>query len=215
MNNRYHSIINTATVAVGALLVPLLSIGTSVSTWGLHLTALILMAIVLAAMNLQWQQRWLLLMAGVLAIVGSFANWTLLPLAIAQIVLALLITTQDMQPPLKATSLIAQIAFLQVLITMAGTQVLTRTFIMQLIFTTIPFIVAAWSSKLPVWLTAIIIVALAATGYFLQVLTILVALLTIIWALLPLRLPEKMPTWYWALAVPVLGFVLQLTILHG
>lgn len=136
-------------------------------------------------MNMHWQEKWLLVAAAILAIIGSAGNWTLLPLAAAQVLLALLINTQDMQTPLRATSMIAQSAFLQVLITMAGSQIITRTFLFQLLFTTVPFIIAAWGSELPLPLTAILVVGVGVAGYFTQTLTLLVTLLIIIWRCYP------------------------------
>lgn len=215
MEKSYTRILNSLAVALGALLMPLVNLGPGSTSWGMHLLALIALAIVLAAMNMHWQEKWLLVAAAILAIIGSAGNWTLLPLAVAQVLLALLINTQDMQTPLRATSMIAKSAFLQVLITMAGSQIITRTFLFQLLFTTVPFIIAAWGSELPLPLTAILVVGVGVAGYFTQTLTLLVTLLIIIWALLPVRVYSRMPAWYWTGAVPIIGFLLHLTILHG
>ncbi len=215
MKKSYAPVINTLVVLFGGLLVPLITFGAGVTTWGLALTALVLFTIVIAAMNLEWEQKWFLLSATVLAILGSTTNWRLLPLALAQVGLAFLTTTQDMQPPFKASCMIAQAAFLQVLLTMAGSQVLTRGFLLRLVFTALPFIIASWSAKMPVWLTAILVVGVTAAGYFTQTLTLIAALLTIIWALLPIRITERMPSWYWAAGFPVIATILYLTLIHG
>ncbi|WP_127848501.1 hypothetical protein [Lacticaseibacillus hulanensis] len=215
MLKSYEKIMSTAAVALGALTIPLLNFGAGATTWGLQLTALVLLALLVAAMNMQWREKWLLVAAAILAVIGSSANWMLLPLAAAQVLLALLVTTQAMPAPLRATAMIGQAAFLQVLLTMAGSQILSHSFLLQLLFTAIPFIVASWSGKMPIWLTAVLVVGLAVAGYFTQTLTLLVALVIIILALLPIRSADRMPAWYWAIAFPIAQVVLQLSLLHG
>lgn len=214
MNKQIVNIMNAVAVGLGALLVPLITLS-GAGTWNFHFTILIIMVLVIAALNLRWQTPWLLGAAAVLAVVGSSANWTLLPLALAQLLLAFLATTQDTSTPLRATMLIAQAAFLQVLLTMTSTAILSKTFLLQLLFTTLPFIIAAWSSKLPLLVTVALVIIIVGAGYFTQTLTLLAALIAIIWALLPMRNAARIPAWYWACGLPVIGLILQLGMLHG
>ncbi|WP_179396290.1 hypothetical protein [Lacticaseibacillus absianus] len=142
----------TASAAAQLLILPLLLNRTQLTQLTLSTWALIAMALCLAWVNVSRDLRGLL-PALVLAGIGAWGTWRLLPLALAQIALAALLASQNLQKPLALSGWQLEVAFVQLLLLAQLNQLITPQALLAVTFVTLPPLVAQWTPHLPWWAT--------------------------------------------------------------
>ena len=194
---------------------PLLLIGPANLNWRLQLVAATLLPLCLALAQARIWPAPLLGLAALLGLITCSAQWTLLPLVLAQRVLAWLLSTQSLTPPLAASVWLIECFFLQVTLTTVASQVIDLTALIDLALVMLPFLISIWAKSLPGWLDVIAIILVAGVGMYLQHLTLLSALAIVLLAVVvstrshPLR-----PLWVNAAALAT-GLIIIATRLHG
>lgn len=184
-------------------------------TWSWPLGWALAMTLALALMHPLKQVAWgcgLGLVFGVLACIGQ---WRLLPLVIAQVGLAYLLSTQALKPRWQATLWFIQVYFNQTLLLVVLMHVLTPMSLLVLALLSLPFILAMWSDQLPIWGVLAALLAVIAVGYWTQQLTLIAAgCLLVIPCLISPRVTPMRPIVYdWASIIMIVIF--NLTRLHG
>lgn len=198
-----------------ALTYPILSVGSSHLVWSLSFVALIVLTACVALMQMQWHYQILAGIGLVAALLASYGQWVLLPLLLAQIGLALILSTQQLEDDLNVSGLLLIAGFMQVAVTMSQSHVLTHTFLLDLAFQLLPFILAAFARRMPSLMLAIGELVIIIAAYAAQRFTIVTALACIVLALLPLKRKQAWWPAYWLAAALIVGVVLHLTMLHG
>ncbi|WP_054651280.1 hypothetical protein [Lacticaseibacillus pantheris] len=143
-------ILSTIALAGLSITYPILAGGTGGFVWSFQLVALVILAVVIAAVQLDWRPGWLAIVGIIPAIIGAFNQWTILPLALALLGLTYIISTQTMLHEIRTTLLIVLAGFTQIMLTMADTHVLQSSYLTALILMLIPFVVGVWSKYLHV-----------------------------------------------------------------
>lgn len=206
------------TTLVGFLqlcVLPLFLSGWQNLSWHVTLIALLITALMISAAA---NQLWPLpaLGIGVIAsVVVAWHNWLLLPLLIAQLLLALVLGTQRLSLRVMLTLWTVQVVFVQVAFLLAVTHVLPLTTIEDLLLISVPFMISLWADQLPAWVDLGLIVLLAIVGFWLQRLTIISAIAML---LLPTALNVKrvQPRLLWYQLAPLAAAcVMIITRLHG
>lgn len=198
-----------------ALTYPLLSVGSSHLVWGMSFVALIVLTACIALMQLRWHYQILAGVALLAALFASYGQWVLLPLLLAQIGLALILGTQQLEDDFNVSGLLLMAGFMQVAVTMDQSHVLTHTFLLDLAFQLLPFILAAFARRMPSLMLAIGELVIIVVAYAAQRFTIITALACIVLTLLPLKRKQAWWPAYWLGSALILGLVLHLTMLHG
>ncbi|MFD1392296.1 hypothetical protein ACFQ3L_01660 [Lacticaseibacillus jixianensis] len=107
-----------------------------------------------------------------LAVIGSSSQWALLPLALAQIGLGVLLTTQKMSPHLAISGWLIETTFLQILLSASLTQGLTVMAPVVYTLLNALLLLAVWADRLPLWVLAGLVLVGLGTGYWLQQITL-------------------------------------------
>lgn len=179
------------------------------------LIALLALILVMAGLANFAKPLWWTVAALILAVISSSANWTLLPLALAQIGLGLLLATQKMSPLLKASGWQLEVLFLQLLLSASITHGLTTTaLIINCLFAAL-MLLLIWAERLPFAATLILLVAILGIGFWQQQFTLLFALIALACSgILTVRHWAKQPGVI-AWTQIILSALLYLVRLHG
>ncbi|WKF85365.1 hypothetical protein [Lacticaseibacillus pantheris] len=208
-------ILSTIALAGLSITYPILAGGTGGFVWSFQLVALVILAVVIAAVQLDWRPGWLAIVGIIPAIIGAFNQWTILPLALALLGLTYIISTQTMLHEIRTTLLIVLAGFTQIMLTMADTHVLQSSYLTALILMLIPFVVGVWSEYLPMWATSLAIFIICIAGFMLQHLTIIVVVAIMVLALVPLRRRRDWWSAYWLAAAWVTSILMTVSFIHG
>ncbi|KRL86724.1 hypothetical protein FC50_GL000546 [Lacticaseibacillus pantheris DSM 15945 = JCM 12539 = NBRC 106106] len=208
-------ILSTIALAGLSITYPILAGGTGGFVWSFQLVALVILAVVIAAVQLDWRPGWLAIVGIIPAIIGAFNQWTILPLALALLGLTYIISTQTMLHEIRTTLLIVLAGFTQIMLTMADTHVLQSSYLTALILMLIPFVVGVWSKYLPMWATSLAIFIICIAGFMLQHLTIIVVVAIMVLALVPLRRRRDWWSAYWLAAAWVTSILMTVSFIHG
>lgn len=208
-------ILSTIALAGLSITYPILAGGTGGFVWSFQLVALVILAVVIAAVQLDWRPGWLDIVGIIPAIIGAFNQWTILPLALALLGLTYIISTQTMLHEIRTTLLIVLAGFTQIMLTMADTHVLQSSYLTALILMLIPFVVGVWSEYLPMWATSLAIFIICIAGFMLQHLTIIVVVAIMVLALVPLRRRRDWWSAYWLAAAWVTSILMTVSFIHG
>ena len=208
-------ILSTIALAGLSITYPILAGGTGGFVWSFQLVALVILAVVIAAVQLDWRPGWLAIVGIIPAIIGAFNQWTILPLALALLGLTYIISTQTMLHEIRTTLLIVLAGFTQIMLTMADTHVLQSSYLTALILMLIPFVVGVWSEYLPMWATSFAIFIICIAGFMLQHLTIIVVVAIMVLALVPLRRRRDWWPAYWLAAAWVTSILMTVSFIHG
>ncbi|WP_461227453.1 hypothetical protein [Lacticaseibacillus suihuaensis] len=197
-----------------ALAMPLL-LGRTGLTWPTLTTWALLMLALATGLALALERPWPLAAAALLAIIGCWGSWSLLPLALAQIGLAWLVVTQKLSMRLTTTGWLVITAFLQLLLFAKLDTVLTLAAVTAVGAVTLPAGLALWSREWPVWVLVLLQAVLAVLTAYLQVFTLPTAAVALILGIaLDPRL-RKWPAWAYT-ALPLLLALLNVyTHFHG
>lgn len=198
-----------------ALTYPIISVGSANLLWNANFIAIIILAACVAAMQMRWHVKILAGIALLAALIASSGQWILLPLLLAQIGLALIISTQSLPDDVTVSGMLLVAGFVQVAVTMCQSHVLTHTFLLDLAFQLLPFILAAFALRMPSMMLAIGELVIIITAYAAQRFTILTALICIVLALLPLKRKQAWWPAYWLCGALIVGLALHFTMLHG
>ncbi|WP_155286268.1 hypothetical protein [Lacticaseibacillus zhaodongensis] len=198
-----------------AVVAPILAIGGSHLVWSVNFIALLALCVLLAAMLLQKHVAILAGAALVCAIIASSGQWILLPLVVAQIGLAWIISTQSLTHPVQVSGLLILAAFMQVALTMTESHVLTSTFLLDLGFGLLPFILAAFARQLPLPVIGLGEIVIVVAAYVAQRFTLIPAFVTILWTLLPAKRKRDWPEYYWLGGALLVSILVHLSMLHG
>lgn len=208
-------ILSTIALAGLSITYPILAGGTGGFVWSFQLVALVILAVIIAAVQLDWRSGWLAIAGIIPAIVGAFNQWTILPLALALLGLTYIISTQTMLHEIRTTLLIVLAGFTQIMLTMADTHVLQSSYLTALILMLTPFVVGVWSEYLPMWATSLAIFIICIAGFMLQHLTIIVVVAIMVLALVPLRRRRDWWSAYWLAAAWVTSILMTVSFIHG
>lgn len=208
-------ILSTIALAGLSITYPILAGGTGGFVWSFQLVALVILAVVIAAVQLDWRPGWLAIVGIIPAIIGAFNQWTIIPLALALLGLTYIISTQTMLHEIRTTLLIVLAGFTQIMLTMADTHVLQSSYLTALILMLIPFVVGVWSEYLPMWATSLAIFIICIAGFMLQHLTIIVVVAIMVLALVPLRRRRDWWSAYWLAAAWVTSILMTVSFIHG
>ncbi|WP_225048163.1 hypothetical protein [Lacticaseibacillus kribbianus] len=203
----------TALMAAQAVAMPLM-LGRSAQALSASAWALILLAVVLAA-AVASTRPWPLLAALPLAVIGAWGSPTLLPLALAQVGLAWLLTTQQLGAALTTTGWLTVAAFLQLLMFARLDQVLTQATLLAVLAVTLPAVAALWARPWPLWLLILVQAVLAVATVWLQVFTLPTAAVLLVGGILLDPRLRKSPAWAYSAFSLLLALLNVYTQFHG
>ncbi|WP_054749130.1 hypothetical protein [Lacticaseibacillus thailandensis] len=208
-------ILSTITLAGLAITYPILAGGTGGFVWSFQLVALVIVACLLAAIQLDWHAGWMALIGIVPAVVGAFDQWLLLPLTLALLAVSYIISTQAMLHEIRTTLLLILAGFAQIMLTMADTHVLQSSYLLALVLMLTPFIIGVWSEYLPMWAISLVVFALCIAGFIMQQLTIIVVVAIMVLSLAPLRRRRDWWSAYWLGAAWLTSILMTVSFIHG
>ncbi|WP_125704681.1 hypothetical protein [Lacticaseibacillus daqingensis] len=174
---RTHKLLTAASLAAQLLLLPLLLNRTQLTALPWSMWALIAMALALAWTQATRDLRGLW-PALVLALLGCVGAWRLLPLALAQIGLAALLASQNLQRPLQLSGWQIEVAFVQLLLLARLNTVLTLSAVLAVVFVATPPLLAQWSQ--PLWVSIGLQVLVAGLAVWQQSFTLITAAIAVL-----------------------------------
>lgn len=198
-----------------ALVYPIISIGGSHLVWSFNFVAVLALCVLLSLTLLQKHVFILTGLALICAIIASIGQWILLPLLLAEVALCWIISTQTLTQPIQVSGLLIVAAFMQVAVAMTESHVITSTFLLDLAFQVLPFVLAAFARQLPLPVIGIGEIIIVIVAYVAQRFTLIPAFVAILWTLLPAQRKHAWPEYYWLCGALIVGVIVHLTMLHG
>ncbi|WP_390405855.1 hypothetical protein [Lacticaseibacillus jixiensis] len=183
--------------------------------WSWQLACAVAMAVCLACVRMQLKANWWRAAALVFGCLASVGHWLWVPLMLAQVGLAWLAETQNMPVVWRESLWLVQVAFVQAGLFDLELSGLTWQVLVLIGLLLVPVAAALWASRLPLWVSGLVLLFDAGIGLLSQQYSLLAAvLLVLVPAALSTRVLKYNGVIMAALGV-LIAMIVGVTRLHG